>query len=41
VDRLRDHLAAIATAGATWAIMLAAGPPDRRALIAAALTPRA
>jgi alkanesulfonate monooxygenase SsuD/methylene tetrahydromethanopterin reductase-like flavin-dependent oxidoreductase (luciferase family) len=41
VDRLRDHLAAIATAGATWAIMLAAGPPDRRALIAAALTPHA
>ena len=37
VAQLREHLAALATAGATWAIMLAAGRPDRRALVAEAL----
>ena len=33
-ERLRDHLAALASAGATWTIVLLGGPRDRRALVA-------
>ncbi len=33
-ERLREHLAALGGAGATWTILLLAGPRDRRALVA-------
>ncbi len=39
VAQLRDHLGALGRAGATWAVMVLAGPADRRALVAAEVLP--
>jgi alkanesulfonate monooxygenase SsuD/methylene tetrahydromethanopterin reductase-like flavin-dependent oxidoreductase (luciferase family) len=34
IDRFADHLRSLADAGASWAIMVLAGPPGRRQLVA-------
>ena len=39
VDRLAEHLRNLADAGATWAIMVLAGPPGRRELVAERVLP--
>jgi alkanesulfonate monooxygenase SsuD/methylene tetrahydromethanopterin reductase-like flavin-dependent oxidoreductase (luciferase family) len=39
VAQLREHLGALAAAGATWAVMVLAGPADRRALVAREVLP--
>jgi alkanesulfonate monooxygenase SsuD/methylene tetrahydromethanopterin reductase-like flavin-dependent oxidoreductase (luciferase family) len=39
-DELSDHLASLASAGAGWAILVLAGPADRRALLAERVLPR-
>ena len=36
-DRFSDFLGDLAEAGATWTVMVPAGPPDRVALIARAV----
>ncbi len=38
-ERLAEHLAALREAGATWTILLLAGGPDRRALVAERVLP--
>ena len=38
-DRLAEHLRDLAAAGATWAIMVLAGPPGRRELVAERILP--
>jgi hypothetical protein len=38
IDDLARHLRSLAAAGATWTVLLLPGPPDRRALVAEALS---
>jgi alkanesulfonate monooxygenase SsuD/methylene tetrahydromethanopterin reductase-like flavin-dependent oxidoreductase (luciferase family) len=39
VDQFAEHLRDLADAGATWAIMVLAGPPGRRELVADRVLP--